>query len=132
MPPHHFGRSPGGPPAWARVAVMASVAPTNKANLMETPGDSMLDTTARTKLPVNRRAGGRIYLRPRYVPLMGLFSRHAPPSLDSVRFDASGYEAKGDPQPGRQRVWWSPDGDGVGLYVFTIPPDLPRASTVGD
>jgi hypothetical protein len=64
---------------------------------------------------------------------MGLFRRRErAPSLDDVQFDASGYELRGEPQPGQQRVWFTPHGDGVGLYVFRIPPDLPRAGSIGD
>jgi hypothetical protein len=50
------------------------------------------------------------------------------PSLDSVRFDTSGYEAHGDPDPGRLRAWTTPFVDGVGLYFFGKPPDLPAAA----
>lgn len=61
---------------------------------------------------------------------MGLFSRRSSPTLDSITFDSRGYESKGDPQPGRQRVWWSPDGDGVGLYMFLLAPDIPKVATI--
>jgi hypothetical protein len=47
------------------------------------------------------------------------------PSLDAVRFDATRYAAQGEPQPGRVRVWHTPEGDGLGLYFFPVPPDLP-------
>src|SRR5262249_50068884 len=56
----------------------------------------------------------------------------AKPSLDAAGFDAAGYELQGEPEPGRVRVWHTPEGDGLGLYFFPIPPDLPRASTVDD
>jgi hypothetical protein len=51
------------------------------------------------------------------------------PSLDLVHFDMRGYESGGEPQPGHLRTWHSPDGDGVGLYLFPLEPDLPRASS---
>jgi len=54
------------------------------------------------------------------------------PSLDSVRFDTDGYEARGDPRPGEVRVWWTPEGDAVGLYYFELPPDLPPATSVDE
>ena len=47
------------------------------------------------------------------------------PSLDAVRFDTTGYEAQGEPQPGQVRVWHTPEGDGLGVYLFPEPPDLP-------
>lgn len=49
----------------------------------------------------------------------------AQPSLDAVRFDDTGYAFQGEPQPGKVRVWHTPDGDGVGVYYFPVPPDLP-------
>jgi hypothetical protein len=50
------------------------------------------------------------------------------PTLDDLRFDADEFEYQGELQPGRMRVWSTPAGDGVGLYLFLIPPDLPPAS----
>ena len=50
------------------------------------------------------------------------------PSLDSVRFDTDGYESAGEPQPGRVRVWFTPDDDSVSLHLFPIPPDLPASA----
>jgi hypothetical protein len=47
------------------------------------------------------------------------------PSLDAIRFDTAGYEFQGEPEPGKLRVWYTPEGDGLGLYFFPIPPDLP-------
>ena len=51
------------------------------------------------------------------------------PSLDSVRFDATGWSYQGEPQPSEVRVWHTPDGDGVGVYFFAVPPNLPRQAT---
>jgi len=45
-----------------------------------------------------------------------------------VGFDASGWREDGEVAPGVW-VWYTPEGDGVGLYTFGLPPDLPRAST---
>ncbi len=69
--------------------------------------------------------------------MFGLFKRRAAglgkPSLDSVRFDTNGYAAQGEPQPGQIRVWHTPDGDGLGIYYFPLPPDLPaNASSVNE
>lgn len=50
----------------------------------------------------------------------------AAPSLDAVKFDTTGYEFQGEPQPGKLRVWYTSDGDGLGLHLFAIPPDLPQ------
>lgn len=47
------------------------------------------------------------------------------PSLDAIRFDATGYEYQGEPEASRCRVWYTPEGDGLGLYFFPVPPDLP-------
>lgn len=47
------------------------------------------------------------------------------PSLDAIRFDTTGYKYQGDPEAGRLRVWHTPEGDGLGLFFFPIPPDLP-------
>jgi hypothetical protein len=48
--------------------------------------------------------------------------------LDSVRFDTSGFELS-EPeivrsQTERLRAWQSAEGDGVGLFFFSMPPDL--------
>jgi hypothetical protein len=62
--------------------------------------------------------------------MFGLFKRRpggdgSAPSLDSVRFNTRGYESRGEPRPGQVRVWFTPEGDGLGLYFFAVPPDLP-------
>lgn len=63
---------------------------------------------------------------------MGLFRRKdVTPSLDSVQFDDAGYRAREDSEPG-ERLWFSPEGDGVGLFLFTIPPDLPGAASMDE
>jgi hypothetical protein len=49
----------------------------------------------------------------------------ARPSLDAVRFDDTGYVFQGEPQPGKVRVWHTPEGDGLGVYFLPVPPDLP-------
>jgi hypothetical protein len=62
--------------------------------------------------------------------MFGLFKRGSggggsKPSLDAISFDTTGYAAQGEPQPGKVRVWHTPQGDGLGVYFFPIPPDLP-------
>lgn len=47
------------------------------------------------------------------------------PSLDAVRFDTTGYAFQGEPRPEMLRVWHTPEGDGLGVYFFQVPPDLP-------
>jgi hypothetical protein len=69
--------------------------------------------------------------------MFGLFKRSpgrggAKPSLDSVRFDTTGYAPQGEPQPGKVRVWHTPEGDGLGVYFFAVPPDLPPNSASVD
>jgi len=62
--------------------------------------------------------------------MFGWFTRKrtddAKPSLDSLTFDSTGYTLQGEPQPGRVRVWHTPEGDGLGLYFLPVPPDLPE------
>ena len=62
--------------------------------------------------------------------MFGLFKRGSggggsKPSLDSIRFDSIKYAAQGEPQPGKVRVWHTPQGDGLGVYFFPVPPNLP-------
>jgi len=42
--------------------------------------------------------------------------------LDSISFDTTGLIPQG--QKNGVRVWQTPDGDGVGLYLFPVPPDI--------
>lgn len=46
------------------------------------------------------------------------------PSLDSLTFDTSGLRFNHE-EAGR-KVWFTPEGDGISLYFFNKPPDLPR------
>jgi hypothetical protein len=46
------------------------------------------------------------------------------PSLDSVNFDDRGFKYLGE-EPGRKRVWQTPDGDPIYLFFFPVAPDLP-------
>lgn len=69
--------------------------------------------------------------------MFGLFKRNsngdgAKPSLDAVRFDATGYAFQGEPQPGNVRIWRTQEGDGVGLYFFAMRPDLPSDAASAD
>jgi len=43
-------------------------------------------------------------------------------SLHSITFDTSGLHFQGERDG--VRVWHTPDGDGIGLYYFSIPPDI--------
>ncbi len=54
------------------------------------------------------------------------------PSLDLIRFNSDGYTRDEARRPGQVRVWFTPDGDGVGLYMFGVPPDLPRVETADE
>src|SRR4029434_6511308 len=51
------------------------------------------------------------------------FKRKPKASLDSVSFDVTRYRFGGDDDG--QRVWFTPDGDGIGLFFFPKRPDLP-------
>ncbi|HEX5941576.1 MAG TPA: hypothetical protein VFY66_04830 [Anaerolineales bacterium] len=44
------------------------------------------------------------------------------PSLDSITFDTTGLIPQSDING--VRVWHTPEGDGLGLYYFPIPPDI--------
>lgn len=62
--------------------------------------------------------------------MFGLFKRGfrsdgPKPSLEAVHFDTTGYVFTGELQPGALRVWHTPQGDGLGLYFYPLPPDLP-------
>src|SRR4051794_26410010 len=59
--------------------------------------------------------------------LANIFARRASASLDSVTFDACGYQLQGDRDGAR--VWFLPDGGGVGLYFFPRQPDLPMGAS---
>lgn len=58
---------------------------------------------------------------------MGFFNRifkHEPnASLDSVSFDVARYRYDGEADA--RRIWVTQDGDGIGLFFFPKPPDLP-------
>lgn len=56
----------------------------------------------------------------------------AKPSLDAVRFDTTGYSFQAELQSGKLRVWHTPEGDGLGLYLFPVPPDLPAGAASVD
>lgn len=51
-------------------------------------------------------------------------------SLDSVRFDTSGYQFRGEPEPGGLRMWYTEKRDSAGIYYFDVPPDLPHVSSI--
>lgn len=48
-----------------------------------------------------------------------------------IRFDETGWKPLGQVDDGVW-VWHTEHGDGVGLYEFTIPPDLPATTTLAD
>lgn len=54
---------------------------------------------------------------------MGLFSRKPKVSLSSITFDTSSYAAQGGDDT--RLAWFTPAGDGIGLFYFPIAPDLP-------
>jgi hypothetical protein len=61
--------------------------------------------------------------------LSDIFGRRPSASPNSVTFDASRYNFQGDRNGAR--VWFLPEGGGVGLYFFPKQPDLPlRAASV--
>jgi hypothetical protein len=56
------------------------------------------------------------------------FEEH--PSLSSIVFDTEDYQDVGV-QDGTH-VWHTPQGDGVGLFFFQLPPDLPKNARTED
>lgn len=65
-------------------------------------------------------------------PERGDDQRPQTPSLDAVGFETIGFKFQGEPKPGEVRGWVTPDGDGLGLYYFSLPPDLPPDATSVD
>ena len=59
--------------------------------------------------------------------LRNIFSMRPSASPDSVTFEASRYQLQGDRDGAR--VWFLPEGGGVGLYFFPRRPDLPTAAS---
>jgi hypothetical protein len=59
---------------------------------------------------------------------MPIFSRKSSgkpqASIESISFDTARYRFKGNANG--QRIWFTPDGDGVGILFFQVPPNLPR------
>lgn len=47
------------------------------------------------------------------------------PSLKQVTLEVPEWTFRGEPEAGAFRAWATPEGDGVGLYLFRTPPDLP-------
>jgi hypothetical protein len=52
------------------------------------------------------------------------------PTLDSVRLDVAAYTPQDASGP--KRAWSTPEGDGVGLYFFATPPDVPASKNTSD
>jgi hypothetical protein len=60
-----------------------------------------------------------------------LFNRKPNASLDSVGFDSARHRFGGEANG--QRTWFTPDGDGIGLFFFPKRPDLPvHAKTISE
>jgi hypothetical protein len=57
-----------------------------------------------------------------------IFGQRPSASPDSVSFDASRYQLQSDRDGAR--VWFLPEGGGVGLYFFPRKPDLPAATSI--
>src|SRR5438270_14097981 len=58
--------------------------------------------------------------------------RSSEPSLDSLRFDTTGYALRNDPEDVNTRTWFTDEGNGLGLFLCTLAPDLPTVCTVND
>lgn len=58
------------------------------------------------------------------------FKRRPNASLDSVSFEVSRYTFGGE--DGDQRVWFTPDGDGLGVFFFPKPPNIPHVRTTSE
>jgi hypothetical protein len=64
---------------------------------------------------------------------MAWFGRKsATPSIDSLRFAATGWKFHGEPEPGQMRLWETGDHDAVSLHFFGVPPNLPAARSVDE
>jgi hypothetical protein len=65
---------------------------------------------------------------------MAWFGRQpaATPTIDSLRLYASDWKYLGEREPGRMRLWETPDGDAVILHFFAKAPDLPTFAKAGD
>ena len=55
--------------------------------------------------------------------LGNLFGKRTSASRESVTFDATRYSDQGSKDGAH--IWYLPEGGGIGLYYFGIPPDLP-------
>ena len=53
-------------------------------------------------------------------------------SINDLSFSYDGYDFQGEQEPGRVHVWFTPDGDGLGLYFFPLAPDLPHNAESAD
>jgi hypothetical protein len=63
-------------------------------------------------------------------PAAMFWTHRIQPSLQSVSFDTTGYSLQAEPVS--PRVWFTPDGDGLGLYFFAKQPDIPSTDKLGD
>src|ERR1043165_5954812 len=45
-------------------------------------------------------------------------------SMTAVSFDTKDLERATLPNQADAQVWYTPDGDGIGLYYFALPPDI--------
>ena len=64
---------------------------------------------------------------------MAWFGRKpAKASIDSLKFETTGWKYHGEREPGRMRAWETAERDVVSLHFFGIPPDLPIAKSVDE
>lgn len=54
------------------------------------------------------------------------------PTIDSLTFDTSAWKYHAEKQPGKMRLWETPEHDAVVLHFFGIPPDLPRGASAAE
>jgi hypothetical protein len=58
--------------------------------------------------------------------------KKAVPSIDSLKFETTGWMFHGEREPGKVRLWETADRDAVSLHFFAKPPDLPVVKTVAE
>lgn len=62
--------------------------------------------------------------------LLDVFFGGPKPTLKSIHFSTNGFQDRGELMPGQVHGYFTPDGDGAGVYFFAIKPDLPQNASL--